>query len=228
MYKYETHLHTSPVSKCASSDVEESLIFYKNLGYEGVFITNHFLDGNINIDDSLPYREKIEFYFSDYEKGLKIAPEIGISVFSGVELSYGGTDFLIYGLTKQWYLANPQIMEMEKSEELSFMRDNGALIIQAHPFREAAYIDHIRLYPRSIHGVEIINASRNDKENEMARIYAENYNLIKFAGSDNHNSKTRRKLAGVCFDKPIADELDFVQRVKNSDIQIFSMNLDNI
>jgi len=47
MYKYETHLHTSPVSRCASADVETTLEYYKSLGYDGVFITNHFLDGNL-------------------------------------------------------------------------------------------------------------------------------------------------------------------------------------
>ena len=72
MYKYETHLHTSPVSRCAKASVRESLEFYKSLGYDGVFITNHFLDGNINIDKSKPYAEKIDFYFSDYEKALEL------------------------------------------------------------------------------------------------------------------------------------------------------------
>ena len=47
MYKYETHLHTYPVSKCARSTVRENLELYKEFGYDGVFITNHFLDGNI-------------------------------------------------------------------------------------------------------------------------------------------------------------------------------------
>jgi hypothetical protein len=50
MYKYETHLHTSPVSKCARASVKDVLEFYKSLGYEGIFLTNHFLDGNINVD----------------------------------------------------------------------------------------------------------------------------------------------------------------------------------
>ena len=67
MYIYETHLHTSPVSKCARATVRENMEFYKSLGYDGIFITNHFLDGNINIDSDVDYRERIEFYFSDYE-----------------------------------------------------------------------------------------------------------------------------------------------------------------
>ena len=50
MYKYETHLHTYPVSKCARKTVAETLDFYKEKGYDGVFLTNHFVCGNINID----------------------------------------------------------------------------------------------------------------------------------------------------------------------------------
>ena len=48
-YRYETHLHTYPVSKCGKKTVEESLLFYQKLNYRGVFITNHFIDGNINM-----------------------------------------------------------------------------------------------------------------------------------------------------------------------------------
>lgn len=226
MYKYETHLHTHPVSRCAQIGVEENLKFYKELGYDGVFITNHFLDGNINIDRTKPYEEKIEFYFSDYEKGLEIGKELGIKVFFGVELSYGGTDFLVYGLDKEWFLAHPQIMEMKKREELSFMMEEGALVIQAHPYREASYIDHIRLFPRNVHGAEIINASQGEEENEMAKKYAEHYGLIKTAGSDNHIGKYQQKLAGLCFSEPVNDVNDFIEKVMDGKAEIFT--LDNI
>lgn len=224
-YKYETHLHTSPVSKCAKASVRESLEFYKDLGYEGVFITNHFLDGNINVDRSLPYEEQITFYFSDYEEGVKIGEELGIKVFGGVELSYGGTDFLVYGLDKKWYLQNPQIMEMKKSDELNLMMQSGALVIQAHPFREANYIDHIRLFPRNVHGVEIINANRLDAENRIAAYYAEHYGLLTFAGTDNHQAASQQKLAGVSFAEPIKDEQDFVRKVKEGAAEVFALDL---
>ena len=93
-------MHTLPVSKCARQSVRQNLEFYASLGYDGIFITNHFLDGNINIDKELPYEEKIEFYFSDYYEALSLSKEIGIKVFLGVEISYRGTDFLIFGLDK--------------------------------------------------------------------------------------------------------------------------------
>ena len=226
MYRYETHLHTSPVSKCATVGVRDSITYYKKLGYDGVFITNHFLDGNLNIDRSSPYEEKINFYFSDYEEGVKIGKEIGIKVFSGVEMSYKGTDFLVYGLDKDWYLSHPQIMDMCKTEELALLMECGALVIQAHPFREARYIDHIRLFPRSVHGVEVINASRTEFVNKMAKLYAENYNLIEFAGSDNHSAGIVKPLAGMSSDTPILNEQDFVQRVMAREMNIFTIDAE--
>ena len=51
-----------PVSKCAKADVVECMKFYEDLGYDGIFITNHFLDGNINADKNLSYEENINFY----------------------------------------------------------------------------------------------------------------------------------------------------------------------
>lgn len=226
MYKYETHLHTAPVSKCARASVRESLEYYKELGYDGVFVTNHFIDGNINADRSLPYDELIEFYCTDYEEAVRLSDEIGIKVFFGVELSYGGTDFLVYGLDKEWYLSHPEIRDMGKSEEFKLFIENGALVIQAHPFREAAYIDHIRLFPRCVHGVEVINACRTEFENTLARQYADNYGLLHFAGTDNHVGSGRKYLAGMESDEPITSEMDFVKRVLDGKMQIFDLNVE--
>ena len=204
-------MHTSPVSKCAVSSVREQLEFYKELGYDGIFITNHFLDGNINIESTMSYEEKVDFYFSDYEEAAALADEIGIKVFCGVD--------------KAWYLAHPEIMDMKKSAELPMMMDSGALVIQAHPFREASYIDHIRLFPRVVHGVEIVNACRTDAENAMAKVYAESYGLLAFAGSDNHKAATPKRLAGMCSTDAIADEQDFIERVKSGAMQTFSLEV---
>lgn len=221
MYQYETHCHTSPVSKCARATVRDTLEFYKDHSYAGVFITNHFLDGNINIERTLPYDERIQFYFSDYEEGMKIGEEIGLDVFCGVEMSFGGTDFLVYGLDKDWWLAHPELEGMTKSQQLPILMEAGALVIQAHPYREAAYIDHIRLFPRHVHGVEIVNAQAKDFYNDMASHYAQAFELLSFAGSDNHSGSRCTKMAGIEFDSPIRDEQDFVSRILQGEGKIF-------
>lgn len=226
MYKYETHLHTTPVSRCASPEgtVEASLEFYKKLKYDGVFITNHFLDGNVNVDKTLPYEEQIEFYFSDYEKAVEFGKEIGIKVFLGVEMSNNGTDFLVYGLNKEWYLAHPEIMEMKLYEKIDFMKEQGGLVIQAHPYR---LLHIIQLLPYHIDGVEVLNASRTEKENNMAKIFAENYNLPQSAGTDNHSGPKKARLAGICTKEPLENEADFINKFKNRETEIFFLPEEN-
>ena len=139
-------------------------------------------------------------------------------------MSYGGTDFLVYGLFKEWYLDHPEIENMKKSELLTLVKEAGALVIQAHPFREAAYIDHIRLFPRYVHGVECYTASRNDFENGLAKQYAANYGLIEFAGSDNHSADKTKKLGGMESPKRIRSEAEFIGGVLVGEITPFAQN----
>lgn len=223
-YLYETHVHTSPVSRCAVATPEETVTFYREMGYDGLFLTNHFLDGNIGIDFDRPYAEKIEFYFSDYEKALQIGREQSFKVFPGVELSYGGTDFLIYGLDKAWYLAHPEIMTLSKREELALMKSAGAFIVQAHPFRERDYIDHIRLYPRSVEAVEVLNLGNSEQANRMAELYAAQYGLAMVAGTDNHMAGAQRSLAGIKTQTPLCSVEDYIDAVRTGKTEIFRID----
>ena len=228
MYLYETHLHTAPASRCATASVRASLEFYKRLGYAGVCITNHFLDGNIGGDRTRPYEEQLRFYFADAEEGIRIGRALGLTVLTGVEMSYKGTDFLVYGLGHAWFLAHPEIMEMKRSDQLRLLADEGALIVHAHPFREAGYIDHIRLFPRSVHAVEIYNACRSPFENRLAERYAEDYGLLPFAGSDNHNAgASMGALGGMCSEEPLTDEADLVRHVKEGRMHPFRLACDS-
>jgi predicted metal-dependent phosphoesterase TrpH len=216
-------MHTSPVSACARANMLETLTAYRDMGYDGVFVTEHFIDGNINRDvRHLPYPEMLEYYFTAYLEAKSLEAQVGIKVFFGVEMSYGGTDFLVYGLDMDWYRNHLEIMDMTKKEELAFMREAGALIIHAHPFREASYIDHIRLYPREVEGVEIINASRTEGENAMAALYCEHYGLLPFAGTDNHVAGNRATFAGLECEEPINSEEEFIRAFREGKMKIFT------
>ena len=221
MYLYETHLHTTPVSLCGRATAEDVVHYYKEIGYAGIFITNHFIEGNCGVDRSLPYDEQINYYFSDYEKALEIGEQIGLSVFSGLEMTYGGTDFLVYGLDKAWYLAHPECATMSKDQLLPRLMEHGALVIHAHPFRQASYINHIRLYPNCVQGVEIFNANRSDFDNDMAAKYAAHYGLLPFSGSDNHAGSRQTTLGGMQSMNPIVSEADFVMRVLRGEMAPF-------
>ena len=226
MFCYETHLHTSPVSGCAKWSAAEAVKYYKDAGYAGIFVTNHFLDDDIPELRMFPYEVQIQLYFKDYEDAVAAGREVGLSVFSGVEISYQKTDFLIYGLDKAWFLAHPEIDGMPIKDFLALAKENGALIVHAHPFREANSIDHIRLYPRSVHAVEIQNANRLEFENKMALLYAENYGLLPFAGSDIHGKEPHGRRAGMCCETEVIDEQDFVKKVLAGEVEVFCRTLE--
>ena len=229
MYIYETHLHTMPVSQCAGAGARETVEAYKNAGYAGIFVTNHFIDGNILLEiRSKSYEERIEFYFSGIEEAEEIGKELGLAVFPGIEMSYGGTDFLVYGIDKEWCLAHKDMDKMSKSELLKIMMAEGALVIHAHPFREAAYIDHIRLFPRCVQGVEVFNSARTEFENNMAEQYAANYGHLRFAGSDNHAAGRHRVFGGMATEAPITSVQDFIDRVLSGDAKPFRKEGDRI
>ena len=107
------------------------------------------------------------------------------------------------------------------------MAEDGALIVQAHPFREASYIDHVRLYPYSVHAVEIDNCGNKDFQNKMAVLYADNYGLPHSAGSDNHIAHEIDRLAGVEFETPLESIEDFIERIKKGEAKTFSVKLEN-
>lgn len=234
MYKYETHCHTSMGSLCAHISVEDAVKVYKQHGYDGVFITEHFFNGNTAVKRGREWKDMVADYFKPYEKAAEIGRELGIDVFCGWEYTYwykgnggkmcGGTDFLTYGLDKDWLAKHPEIMELELSEYFDFIHDNGGFIIHAHPFREADYIDMLRLLPYSVDGIEVLNSSRPEKENRIAEIFADYYGIPKTSGSDFHGTD-REWISGVMTEEKLVSPLDLLRQMKENKIKIFKEEL---
>lgn len=222
-YKYELHCHTSLVSRCASIDVKSIVNLYKENGYTGVFITDHFLNGNSVVDRTLAWDEQIRRYCMGYEECKKEGNKAGLDVFFGVESSYKGTDVLFYGLSPEWYTSHPEIMGMSMKESILFVRDNGGIAVQAHPFRRAGYIDHVRLFAEYCDGIEVYNSNRIDLENSLAHTLAEAYGLIMTSGSDLHNG-SQEKLGGLSFEERIIDEMHFINLLKQGKGKIIKQN----
>ena len=57
----------------------------------------------------------------------------------------------------------------------------------------------------------------------MAKIYAQHYGLLEFAGTDNHRASGKRKLAGVCCEEPVCNIEDFISKVKENKMEIFTL-----
>ena len=71
MYKYETHCHTSEVSKCSHITAEDLVSFYKDEGFSGVFITDHFFNGNTTVDCGQKWEKMVEGFCEGFKKASK-------------------------------------------------------------------------------------------------------------------------------------------------------------
>lgn len=190
-YLYDTHVHTSAGSRCSAVSPEDVVRRFKKMGYTGIFITDHFFN---NPSTTVPFREipwaeAIAQYCLPYKTARAEGEKVGLDVFFGFEMSYQGNDILVYGLGEEWLAAHPEILEMPIRTFCEFARAEGGLVIHAHPFREAKYIDLIRLLPRSVDGVEVLNAGCTDFENGLAAHCAEAYGLPGVGGSDYHRPR---------------------------------------
>ena len=162
-YLYETHCHTSQASACASVTGGELAKFYKARGYDGIIVTDHFFNGNTCIDQSLDWKKRCELYCAGYKDAKRVGDRIGLTVMFGIEYSYKGTDLLTYGVDEDWLKAHPEVMEIDVHEYIKLVHESGGMIVHAHPFREAWYIDTIRLYPYEVDAVEVFNAGNHEK-----------------------------------------------------------------
>ena len=100
-YLYETHLHTTEGSACAGSGGAGMAYACKTAGYTGIFVTDHNWHGNTAVDKSLPWEAFVERFTKGYEAVKRVGDRIGLDVFFGWEAGYDGTEFLIYGLSKE-------------------------------------------------------------------------------------------------------------------------------
>ena len=93
----------------------------------------------------------------------------------GFPVSYGSYDEL---------LADPERVMSEGLEAFApKYRADGALLIQAHPFRNKCTPAPAEL----LDGVEVLNLNpRHDSHNDLALAYAEEHHLLMTAGSDCH------------------------------------------
>ena len=219
-YKYDTHVHTSEGSKCAKAGGTEMARMYKEKGYDGIIITNHFYKGNTAIDRELPWDEWCRQYKNAYEIAKEEGDKIGLQVFYGWEYSANGTDFVTLGLDNDFLLAHEEVKEhsFDINDYCDLVHENGGFIIHAHPFREAVYIPYIRLLPRKVAAVEVVNAGRDDDLNRFALQYAENYSLPFSGGSDAHN--VNRTLSGIMTDYKLNSLADIIDAIKNKKITV--------
>lgn len=222
-YVYETHLHTSQASACARATGAEMARACHRAGYTGIMVTDHFFYGNSCIDRSLPWQEWVEQFCKGYEDAKAEGDRIGLAVFFGWEANYDGTEFLIYGLDKEWLLDHPEVKDVTVEEQYYLVRDAGGLVVHCHPYRDEAYIPAVRIFPDYIDAVEGVNATHSCKKSRghnrpefdvRAQEYAARFHLPMTAGSDIHG--TDLLFGGIACAQKLQDVHDYVRLLKSA------------
>ena len=215
-YLYETHLHTTEASACARSAAADYVEYYLAHGYRGLFVTDHFLWGNTCISRSLPWAEQIDRFCRGYEHACAAARGRDFSVFFGMEAGFDDDEFLLYGITRDWLLAHPDMPQWSRARLFAEVDAIGGLVVQAHPFRERDYLSEIHLYPRCCHAVEAVNSGNDPAFDARAAAYAAHWGLPMTAGSDIHATSGARfhGRTAMAFARPLRDAGDFVRAVR--------------
>lgn len=199
-YFYEMHLHTNVASACGKASPEEMAVACKEYGYTGIVVTEHNWGWNTSVDCYLLISEWdkwIDTYSQAYYRAKKKGDEIGLDVFFGMEAGFNGTEFLIYGLTPDYFIAHPEFRDAKISEMHELVKQGGGVFVHAHPFRDEKYIPEIRLFPEDVDAVEGANGTHVAKTSQhelnpgfdiLARDYARKHSLPMTAGSDVHRA----------------------------------------
>ena len=222
-YKYELHSHTAETSQCAKITAEELVKKYKELGYSGIVITNHYSDFTFSLKDMFNKKLRTGHYLAGYREAKKYETE-DFSVLLGIELRFflNGNDYLIFGVTEELVEKMPFLLPMYLKRTSKFFKKNGCIIIQAHPFRPYIY----RANPKYLDGVEIVNGKSSKEENEKALKWAEKKNLkIRTAGSDCHRV-TGAGLSGIITNEKIRANEDLLRILKSGEFEIIEKNYE--
>ena len=187
-YRYETHLHTVQSSACGRSTGAEHVRYYKALGYDGIFVSDHFFRGNCAVPRDLPWEEWVRRFCLGYYDAKAEGDRVGLQVFFAWEESIDGDDYLVYGCDEDWLLRHPEIEHATRREQLELAHANGGCVVQAHPFRMRDYINKILLGCKYCDAVEVANAGNRPQDDVCAYRYAKEFGFPMTCGSDNHRS----------------------------------------
>lgn len=213
MYLYETHMHTRQGSACGSSTGAEHVRFYKDQGYQGIFITDHFFRGNTAAPRTGKWKDRIDWYCSGFEDAWNEGQKVGLDVFFGIEENFNGDEYLIYGLDKEYLLAHPEMEHWTRKEQIDNVHAAGGCVIQAHPFRMRGYLSAIHVCDLYADGVEVANAGNTPAHDAYAMRYCKARGIYTIAGSDNHKSTDHSMLFGVGLEKPVASAAEWVEHI---------------
>ena len=218
-YKYEIHCHTKNVSKCGKMDAADIAKLYKDAGFSGIVITDHYSPMTFTFKELLSKKAAAKKFFEGYRKAKQLEDE-NFTVLPGIELRFYGTvnDYLVYGAEEKDLYELPHLLPLYLRRASKLLRKKGCIIIQAHPFRKFI----TRANPKYLDGVEVYNGKTSKELNDRALEWAQSFekNPILTGGSDCHSEKQFGK-SGIITNEQIKTKEDLVRILKSRNYRIY-------
>lgn len=186
-YKIETHLHTPVISPCGQLSPEELVEGYLRAGFSAVTVTDHFnTDAFCHAGIDPEAEDAFHAFLEGYRRLREAAAGTPLRVYYGAELRFRGcgNDYLLYGFSDGLLSRPREVWDMGIVRFSELARQDGALLIQAHPFRNYC----LPVAPYLLDGVEAVNRHDvHENRNHLAVGYARRYGLLMTGGSDCHH-----------------------------------------
>ncbi len=212
------YTHTQKnTSVCSMLDAEELVRKYKNAGYSGIVITDHYSPMTFRPHELFSKEKLTARFLRGYRKAKEYETD-DFTVLFGIELRFYGTlsDYLIYGSEPEMLSELPILLSVYVRKASELFRSKGCLFIHAHPYRR--HIRHVD--PSLLDGVEVYNGKASDKINLKAKEYAEKigFNVVT-SGGDCHKD-AQVGLGGIITYEPIKSNKDLVRILKSGNYKL--------
>ncbi len=220
MYKYELHSHTSECDRDAHLSARELVHLYKDAGYDGMVITDHYIERFYTLwfpEDvrGLTHEQQVTRWLRGFRTARDEGKKIGFTVLPGAEVRFDGypNDYLLYGLHEEFFYTVPRLNELKNADELLSLLPEGACAVHAHPFRDDMVVETPH---RGLFGMEVFNGGTEPLRNGFARQFAAHYGLAMTSGSDIHDM-TRLATGGICTSRRIRTPEDLVAVLRSGE-----------
>ena len=212
-YKFELHAHTSPVSPCSQITPKRMVEAYKELGYSGVVITNHFCDYSLDLSNT---KKATDYYLKDYYDTKNEGAKVGLMVYLGLEARFpeNSNDYLVYGVTEQDVYKAIELLKYDIKTFYKEFKTENNLILQAHPFRNGMELAD----PKYIDGVEVFNMHPNHNSRvAVAAKYATEHNKFCISGGTDFHHESQQGMCATCFNKIPQDSTELAKMLQQKD-----------
>lgn len=133
----DMHIHTKETSSCGEVPAKKAVHLYKDAGYQGIMITDHYHRQYFDSLGNMKMSRKVDAYLTGWRAAKAEGDKIGLEVLLGIEFRNveSENDFLIVGMTEEFLYEYPETYRMPLWEAIDLFHQHGMLVIQAHPVR---------------------------------------------------------------------------------------------